>query len=411
LKTAAIGWLPAVCWGGGVGIGGQCSAAILHRCARKRAARIRRTAPLTLRAVSKPADTLWDLEAHSKGKHHILRRYIQAWLPIMSMSNPRIVIVDGFAGPGRYLGGEEGSPLILLNAYLNHHYRAKMKSEVVYLFIEERQDRVEHLRSEIVKITLPDNVKVHLQHGRYQDVFGTQLEGIRAGGKQLAPTFAFVDPFGYSDASMDLTGQFLQFHGCEVLVYMPLPFVARFVTRAGQERAMTSLFGTDRWQEAAKLNGDKRRTFLHDLFREQLRSNGSKFVRSFEIQSDASHGYDLFFGTNNDLGLRRMKEAMWSLDPITGQHFADSTTTGQLVLFQDAVDVHPLRTALRDQVGTRPFTIEEAERFTLVDTAYIPSHLRKPILIPAETEGQLKVLSTRKKSRTYPPGTRMQFVQ
>src|SRR2546425_506747 len=296
--------------------------------------------------VSKPAGALWNLEPHSRGKHHILRRYIQAWLPIMSTSNSRIIIVDAFAGPGRYLGGEEGSPLILLHAYLNHHYRAKMKSEVVYLFIEERRDRVDHLRSEIARIVLPNNVQ--LQHGRYEDIFGARLQSIRAQGKELAPTFAFVDPFGYSDASMDLTGQFLQFQSCEVLVYMPLPFVSRFVTRAGQERAMTSLFGTNRWKDAAQLTGDSRRSFLHDLFREQLRSNGSKFVRSFEIQADASHGYDLFFGTNNELGLRRMKEAMWSLDPITGQRFADSTTTGQLVLFDAAVDVRPLRTALRD---------------------------------------------------------------
>jgi len=361
--------------------------------------------------VPKPTDTLWRLEAHSRGKHHILQRYVQAWLPIMSKTNSRIVIVDAFAGPGRYLGGEEGSPLILLNAYLNHTYRPQMTSEIVYLFIEERRDRVDHLRSEIAKLTLPDNVKIDVQHGRYEDVFGNRLQAIRAEGHQLAPTFAFVDPFGYSDASMNLTGQFLQFRSCEVLIYMPLPFVARFVARSGQERAMTSLFGTDRWKEAADLGGDTRRTFLHDLFREQLCSNGSRFVRSFEIQSDTAHGYDLFFGTNNELGLRRMKEAMWSLDPIAGQRYADSTKTDQLVLFQDAVDVDPLRTALRDHFGIRPFTIEEAERFTSVDTAYIPSHLRKPILIPAEAENRLKVLSPRKRARSYPPRTRMRFLQ
>ena len=361
--------------------------------------------------MTKPADTLWALEAHSRGKHHILQRYIRAWLPIMSTSNARIVIVDGFAGPGRYLGGEEGSPLILLNAYLNHQYRPKMTAEVVYLFIEEREDRVDHLRSEIANIALPDNVKVHLRHGRYEDIFGSQLQEIRSEGKQLAPTFAFIDPFGYSDASMDLTGQFLEFHGCEVLVYMPLPFVARFVTRVGQEHAMTSLFGTDKWKEAADLTGDRRRIFLHDLFREQLRSRGSKFVRSFEIQSDASHGYDLFFGTNHELGLSRMKEAMWSLDPITGQRFADSTTTDQLVLFQDIVDVKPLEAAIRDHFGTRPFAIEDVERFTLVDTAYVAAHLRKPILIPAEMDGRLKVVTPRKRARTYPAGTRIRFVR
>src|SRR5207245_970338 len=94
------------------------------------------------------------------------------------------------------------------------------------------------------------------------------------------------------------------------------------------------------------------------------------------------------------------------LDPITGQHFADSTTTGQLVLFDAAVDVRPLRTALRDRFGTRPFTIEEAERFTLLDTAYVPSHLRKPILIPAETEGQLKVPTERGVQGTLGPALR-----
>ena len=51
---------------------------------------------------------MWNPEPHSRGKHHILRRYIQAWLPIMSKANPRIIIVDAFAGPGRYLGGRGG---------------------------------------------------------------------------------------------------------------------------------------------------------------------------------------------------------------------------------------------------------------------------------------------------------------
>lgn len=73
--------------------------------------------------MAAPKDTLWDPEPHSRGKHHILRRYAQAWLPIMTRYNPRVVVVDAFAGPGRYVGGEEGSPIILLKAYLEHEFR------------------------------------------------------------------------------------------------------------------------------------------------------------------------------------------------------------------------------------------------------------------------------------------------
>ena len=48
----------------------------------------------------------------------------------MTRYNRRVVVVDAFAGPGRYLGGEEGSPLILVKAYLEHSHQPQMSSEV-----------------------------------------------------------------------------------------------------------------------------------------------------------------------------------------------------------------------------------------------------------------------------------------
>lgn len=359
-----------------------------------------------------PPDTLWKLEPHSKGKHDVLRRYVQAWLPIMTMGNARVVLVDAFAGPGKYLGGEPGSPLILLDAYLSHSFRARMNAEIVYLFIEERRDRVEFLREEVGRLKLPGNVKVYIEEGRYEDIFGKRLKELRQEGKQLAPTFTFVDPFGYSDAPMHLTGEFLQFRHCEVLIYMPLSFVARFVGRDGQDQAMTSLFATDRWREAIPLDGKARRDFLHDLFRDQLQKNGSRYVRSFEIQASGSHGYDLFFGTNHELGLLKMKEAMWKVDPAGGQRYRDTTQTDQTVLFTDEVDTRMLLRALRQRFDTRIFTIENAERFTLLETPYVPtSHLRQRTLAPEEKAERLEVLTARSRARTYPAGARMRFLQ
>ncbi len=73
---------------------------------------------------------LWNLDDHTRAKHRVLRAYLDAWIPIMAqqalkvraqtLGAPRLLLVDGFAGPGRYATGEPGSPLIMLNALRDH---------------------------------------------------------------------------------------------------------------------------------------------------------------------------------------------------------------------------------------------------------------------------------------------------
>ena len=49
-------------------------------------------------------DTVWELEPHTRAKHEILKRYLQAWVPILSLGRfPKVLYVDGFAGPGIYI--------------------------------------------------------------------------------------------------------------------------------------------------------------------------------------------------------------------------------------------------------------------------------------------------------------------
>ena len=81
-----------------------------------------------LRTVAAPKKTIWKLEPHTKAKHDILRKYLQAWFPILSSWRRRVVYYDGFAGPGRYEGGEAGSPLIAIEVAKDH--RAKLTSDL-----------------------------------------------------------------------------------------------------------------------------------------------------------------------------------------------------------------------------------------------------------------------------------------
>jgi hypothetical protein len=140
---------------------------------------------------------------------------------------------------------------------------------------------------------------------------------------------------------------------------------------------------------------------------------GLDYVRAFDIMSSSgtNAGYTLFFGTNNlERGLRRMKETMWAVDPVRGETFRD-TTNAQSTLFEDEPDLTRLRHALVERFGSTPFSVEEAERFTLADTPYIPKHLKKPILKVMEADGELEVVVAKPGRRrgTFPDGTVLRF--
>src|SRR5215510_12694312 len=91
-----------------------------------------------------PRTTTWKLEPHTRAKHEILRRYLEAWTPILGLAGfPAIAYVDGFAGPGLYSGGEDGSPIIALKAALQH--RERIKATALFLFVEKEEDRARTL--------------------------------------------------------------------------------------------------------------------------------------------------------------------------------------------------------------------------------------------------------------------------
>jgi hypothetical protein len=97
------------------------------------------------RSMSKPLGTTWNLDPHTARKHEILRRYFEAWLPIMARWNGRVVYIDGFAGPGEYSSGEDGSPVVVLKVARDHTYPTK--AELICLFVEDDVDRCRHLKA------------------------------------------------------------------------------------------------------------------------------------------------------------------------------------------------------------------------------------------------------------------------
>jgi three-Cys-motif partner protein len=360
--------------------------------------------------------TLWAMTGHTAAKHTILRKYLDAWLPILGgghYARDDLVLIDAFAGPGRYSTGEDGSPLLMIKAYIEHS--GEITAAVHFYFIEDDAERVAHLRSEVDALALPPSVTAEVIHGSFDAEFPALIDRLRATFGELPPTFAFIDPFGAADLPVALSTPLLDVPRCEVLVYFPVSFLSRFGEQPEFEPIMNSVFSGGDWEAAfsAHVDFDTRQRLLLDLFMDELRKR-VPYVRAFGVAPKHEAGgntYYLVFGTANEQGLRKMKEAMWKVDPVAGAMFRDSTLADHPVLFEEKPDYVELERLLRARFDGNWFTIDEAERFTLLETAFRDKgDLKTPTLKPAEERGDLEVeRPPGKRAGSFTPGTKMRF--
>lgn len=326
--------------------------------------------------MAAPRTTVWDLEPHTRAKHEILRRYLDAWTAILTRGGfPQILYIDGFAGPGRYSKGEDGSPVIALKAAMNAAIPSTCKA--FYLFVEKDQARADMLESIVQHLGVPAHLRVKVAGGQtFEAAFEELMGKYRVAGRPVPPTFAFIDPFGWTGKPFSAIREILSHQHCEVLVTFMYEEINRFIAHPDQADNFDRLFGCGNWREAIGLAAPAaRRRFLHDLYLAQLQSDdgaAASFVRSFEMRNDSDvTDYFLFYATNSLLGLRKMKEAMWKVDPDGEFRFSDATNQDQLVLFgrEPAHDI--LRRQLRERFGGHEVTVTEVEHFVLAETAFV----------------------------------------
>lgn len=358
---------------------------------------------------------LWKLDPHSRGKHLVLRRYLEAWFPIMGSWNKRVLFIDGFAGPGEYEDGEEGSPIIALKSLLEHRSKGMVSAEVVFVFIEKERDRAEHLKVLVSELNppLPSNCKARVINSAFDKTLTKVLDQLDAQAQRLSPSFVMVDPFGVSDTPMDVIAGILRNPRSEVYVSFMYESINRFKGTPEFEQHLDTLFGTSLWRDGIGIiDKMKRKQFFYDLYENQLRRAGAKYVVHFDMYEGQRLVYAIFFGTQNPKGCDKMKEAIWKVVP-SGDFAFKGTRSGQLALDLGAYDFEPLRVALRLKFRGRGWvTISDVEHFVASDeTYYHSSQIRTNALVPMEDAGQIEVdETTRKRKRKYPDGTKLRFV-
>lgn len=339
------------------------------------------------------SNSIWPIEPHTQAKLAILSSYLKAWFPILSLGGyERVIYIDGFAGPGRYEGGQDGSPILALKALSEQ--RASLTSKFEFHFVERDVNRAATLRENVDalrnSVGLPANAEIFFYDGQ------TFEEAYEAGIRPRlvkhfnAPAFALIDPFGWTGIPMSIVGELINRPATEVLVNFMFEEINRFLAHEAQPGNFDALFGGENWRAALAFSGTRRQQMIHDYYRDQLRDvGGARFVRSFEMRN-VKHAVDyfLFFATKSPKGLAKMKEAMWKVAPEGSFSFSDATNPNQQTLFAAEPNREQLKRVILDRFSGQRIAVREIERFVVEETPFLATHYKK-VLKELESLGVL----------------------
>ena len=219
-----------------------------------------------------------ELRPWSRLKNRILGSYMSPYLAKVARRRERIILVDAFAGPGRYSDGTAGSPLIICQAAERY---AKGKYDAY--FFNNNEDHHDLLKSIINKQQL------YFAHAKFGDGI-EQLNQLIAGLRDET-LFLYIDPYGL-DCEFEVLRPLLEREksfSTEIFINLHMPISHRLSSRhavkgkadfgpriQSYHEKLTRVYGGNYWRndllDDAKTK--EREKELVDHYREKLSSSG-----------------------------------------------------------------------------------------------------------------------------------------
>lgn len=256
-------------------------------------------------------------------KHRILQLYLNPWIKKISTVDSNLLFVDGFAGPGIYPDGSQGSPLIAMDM------ADKMLSDTAYvekrldsfecIFIEADPDNYEKLDESVRKKERHVDSRIEPQciHDEFENWAESFIDEYAYG--QPPPGIIFIDPFGYGDIPFDLIADLFQLReqSLELLITFMAGKMAQWMEDSGHQKAITATLGSEAWKQqiTSELGKDERAERFSSIYQQQLTHDaGANFTMPFEMVEESKRQicYYLIHVTNHWEGLKVMKETMFN---------------------------------------------------------------------------------------------------
>jgi three-Cys-motif partner protein len=325
--------------------------------------------------TNQPTGT-WKAEPHTLAKLDILRRYLGAWFSILYNvpSVGELVYIDAGCGPGQYVDGEDGSPVLALKTAALSKNPRSIKTR--FYFIDHTPAILALAKENCAKVNGPINSERQFINDSIDGALPRLIDILKlldTSSSFLIPIFVFID--GYGNASpMNLLWQILERRSSEIFILYSSKDTFRNINHPEGRTRIVEAFGTD---AVLDIPEEERVLFYH----KQLRRRAD-FVSAFEMQKTSRHTFHhLFFATNNPKGFIRMKEAMWKVDQSGDLRFSDALAASDSAIFDgNIVAPETLRHELCHQYSGKSVLCEKMRDFVELNTNYLDKHKRQVLI-------------------------------
>lgn len=270
-------------------------------------------------------DSQTDLTA---SKILIYRQYLSSFLPKVLMQYGRCYMADFFCGCGKN-GDKDGSPLVLLDVAKKMLDSTILKSkrpnaEIVIIFSDEDQKCCDDLSAHLRSTSWPSGIKIYGPYcADFKSIAAKVIEIFRT---SVAPKFFFLDPFTYSDISIDNVKGLMEVPAAEVLLFLPTFFSYRFVKCANDVGALKTFL--ENFTERGCADYADINDFNESIRQKLLKHIGLEYVRSVGLD-DGARKNALFYLTTHITGMLLMNKLVWKYahDGVTVKAKRDSGPT------------------------------------------------------------------------------------
>lgn len=340
----------------------------------------------------------WNYKEHTEIKHEILSKYLSTWIRILGSKHRRVNYFDCFAGRGEYAEGEKGSPIIALDTAKVVKEQFSYLDKIDCYFVEKNKNNYENL---IKKVT------GHMEENRsegitIQEIINDEFINVApyfTKRSSSAPSFFFIDPFGWSGVPFKTIKEILTVKKTEVFLNFMVRDMNRFLTDKNHKVSIDDFFGISNVENVIKNEySDWTREYaLLDLYKKQLQKEASvDYVLSYQVCADETSQttYYLIHATNHPLGCEVMKDIMYKAG-TEGRFCYLGPRNGQMDLMRYS-DSLQFQNYLQERFKGRKLPYQKIRYETLTETKFIKKEYKEALL---ELEKRKEILIEGKGSR------------